>query len=432
MILESLVYSLREQVIAWRRLFHAHAEPAWLEVWTAAFIAATLTDMGYEIKTGRSVVAEDHRVAMPSQKEMDAAAEWALQNGADAGWVGVFRDGFTGIVAEIDTARPGPMVAMRFDIDANNLTESASPEHRPFRLGFASLRPGACHGCGHDGHAAIGLGVAKVLKSVEPDLRGRYRLIFQPAEEGSRGARAMLAAGVLDGVDYFLSGHLGFGAQKSGQLICGTTGFLATTKTDVVFSGVPAHAGAAPESGRNALLAAAAASLALHAIPRHSAGASRINVGLLQAGEGRNVIPAKASLSFETRGATTEIDRHMMDEALRIIAGQASSFGVTHTVIPMGGAPGSDSDRELIDVVKSVARRDPSVKEVIDLWNFGASEDVTYMMDAVRKTGGKATYLMFGTDMSAPHHNGGFDFDEEALLTAVHVMCLAALELTKE
>ena len=75
MILESLVYSLREQVIAWRRLFHAHAEPAWLEVWTAAFIAATLTDMGYEIKTGRSVVAEDHRVAMPSQKEMDAAAE---------------------------------------------------------------------------------------------------------------------------------------------------------------------------------------------------------------------------------------------------------------------------------------------------------------------------------------------------------------------
>ncbi|HSL93813.1 MAG TPA: amidohydrolase [Bacillota bacterium] len=429
--MESLVYSLREQVVAWRRVIHAHAEPAWLEVWTAAFVAATLTEMGYRVKAGKEVISEGHRVAMPSQSEMRQATEWALQNGADPAWVEVVRDGFTGVVAEINTGRPGPTIAMRFDIDANNLTEDTRSDHRPYRLGFASRRQGACHGCGHDGHAAIGLGVAKVLKSLEGDLNGRFRLIFQPAEEGSRGARAMLAAGVLEDVDFFLSGHLGFGARKSGQLICGTTGFLATSKTDVLFTGVPAHAGASPESGRNALLAAAAVSLALHAIPRHSAGASRINVGVLQAGEGRNVIPATARISFETRGSTTEIDRFMMDEALRVISGQSTSYGVDHRVIPMGGAPGSDSDRELIDVVKRVAVRDPSVREIIDLWDFGASEDVTYMMDAVRSGGGKATYMMFGADMAAPHHNGGFDFDEEALITAVHVMCLTAVELSK-
>ena len=429
--MESLVYSLREQVVAWRRLFHAHAEPAWLEVWTAAFIASSLTEMGYKVKAGREVIAKEHRVAMPSQEEMNRAAEWALQNGADPSWVSVVRDGFTGVVVEIETGRPGPTVAMRFDIDANNLTEDARPDHRPYRQGFASRRPGACHGCGHDGHAAIGLGVARVLKSMESTLNGRFRLIFQPAEEGSRGARAMLAAGVLDSVDFFLSGHLGFGARKSGQLICGTTGFLATSKADVVFTGVPAHAGASPEGGRNALLAAAAASLAMHAIPRHSAGASRINVGLLMAGEGRNVIPGSARLSFETRGTTTEIDTFMMAEALRVIAGQATSFGVSHEVIPMGGAPGSDSDRELIEIVRRVAKRDPSVQEIVDIWDFGASEDVTYMMDAVRSKGGKATYMMFGTDMAAQHHNGGFDFDEEALLTAVHVMCLTAVELGK-
>ena len=428
--MESLVYSLREQIVAWRRLFHAHAEPAWLEVWTASFIASTLSDMGDEVKAGREVIAEDNRVAMPDQTALDKAADWALAHGSDPAWVEVVRDGFTGVVVELDTGREGATVAMRFDIDANNLSEDMHSGHRPYRQGFSSLNPGACHGCGHDGHAAIGLGVAKVMKSLAGELNGKFRFIFQPAEEGSRGARAMLAAGVLENVDYFLSGHIGFGAKKSGQLICGTTGFLATSKADVVFKGVPAHAGASPEGGRNALLAAASTSLALHALPRHSSGASRINVGTLHAGEGRNVIPANARLAFETRGTTTEVDKFLMGEALRIIDGQARSFGVSHEVISMGGAPGSDSDLEVIARVKQVATRDPGVREIIEVWDFGASEDVTYMMDAVRQQGGKATYMMFGADMSAPHHNGGFDFDEEALVTAVHVLCMTAVDLS--
>ena len=87
-----------------------------------------------------------------------------------------------------------------------------------------------------------------------------------------------------------------------------TDGFLATTKLDAEFTGVSAHAGAAPEQGKNALLAAAQAAISLNTIPRHSKGSSRINVGVLNAGTGRNVVPDIAAIKLETRGATTEID----------------------------------------------------------------------------------------------------------------------------
>ena len=113
---------------------------------------------------------------------------------------------------------------------------------------------------------------------------------FQPAEEGTRGARAMVAAGALDDVDYFTAIHIGTGVP-AGTVICGSDNFMATTKFDVNFTGVAAHAGGKPEDGRNALLAAAQAALALHSIAPHSEGASRVNVGVMQAGSGRNVVP---------------------------------------------------------------------------------------------------------------------------------------------
>lgn len=150
--------------------------------------------------------------------------------------------------------------------------------------------------------AAAGLGTAIILSEIKDRLSGTVKLIFQPGEEGSRGAAAMEAAGILEGVDYIFGGHIGFQARRSGDLICGTRGFLATTKLDVTFAGKPAHAGSAPEEGRNALRAAAACALNLHAISRHGQGASRINVGSLHAGQGRNVIPPNAVLQLEPVG----------------------------------------------------------------------------------------------------------------------------------
>lgn len=95
---------------------------------------------------------------------------------------------------------------------------------------------------------------------------------------------------------------------------------MATTKFDVQFSGVAAHAGGKPEDGRNALLAAAQAALALHAIAPHSAGASRVNVGVMQAGTGRNVVPSSALLKVETRGETDAINQYVFERAKQAIS----------------------------------------------------------------------------------------------------------------
>ena len=127
------------------------------------------------------------------------------------------------------------------------------------------------HACGHDGHTAIGLGVATVLAEMKDQLRGTIKLFFQPAEEGVRGARAMVEAGVCDDVDFLLGAHLGFQAREVGTIITGGAGFLATSKMDAIFTGVPSHAGAAPEAGRNALLASATAALQ----PAHDRRATR-------------------------------------------------------------------------------------------------------------------------------------------------------------
>ena len=107
------------------------------------------------------------------------------------------------------------------------------------------------------------------------------------------------------------------------------TNSMATTKFDAHFTGTAAHAGAKPEDGHNALLAAAQATLALHAIAPHSEGASRVNVGVMQAGSGRNVVPASALLKVETRGASDiAINQYVFDRAQQAIQGAATMYGV--------------------------------------------------------------------------------------------------------
>lgn len=119
----------------------------------------------------------------------------------------------------------------------------------------ASRHPGLCHACGHDGHTALGLGLAALLRRDATRLARNVRLLFQPAEEGVRGASALIQQ-VL-GARRFLAVHLGLGAPESGSLVTGLSGFLATTKFDARFTGRAAHAGLAPEAGRDALQGAA-------------------------------------------------------------------------------------------------------------------------------------------------------------------------------
>lgn len=129
-----------------------------------------------------------------------------------------FSGGFTGIVATLDTGKPGPTLAFRVDMDALDLNEDLTEQHRPHAEGFSSCNAHMMHACGHDGHTAIGLGLAHILKQFQSQLTGRIKIIFQPAEEGTRGAKSMATAGVVDDVDFFVAIHIGTGVPK-GELV---------------------------------------------------------------------------------------------------------------------------------------------------------------------------------------------------------------------
>lgn len=427
-----LVKEREAKLISYRRDFHKHAEVAWTEFRTASIVAETLVNLGYQVLVGEEVIAADKMMGVPSVDELTRQQQRALTQGADAKWVEKMNGGKTGVVGVMRFDRPGPTVAFRFDMDANDVVEAKSQSHRPCREGFASINTGAMHACGHDGHTAVGLVFAEVMAQSKAQLSGTIKFIFQPAEEGVRGAKAMAASGVVDDVDYLMGMHLGIGLKKNGQVTCQTEGFLATTKLDAVFTGTPAHAGAAPETGRNALLAAASAALNLHAISRHSQGASRVNVGVLQAGTGRNVVPANAVLKLETRGSTTQINEYVYGEALRILKASAQMYGVTVDLAEMGGAAGGENNPELVARIAQIAQQSGLFKEVLPTGNIGGSEDCTYFMERVQHCGGQAAYLMVGTDLAAGHHDALFDFDESMLMPAAVLLSEIAVELLKK
>lgn len=416
-----------------RRDLHRHPEPGWTEFRTASIVASTLEALGYEVATGEDVLARDSMMGLPSPEVLHAAEERAAAEGAPPRWMEHMKGGLTGVVATLRFAKPGPVVAIRFDMDSNDVDETDAPDHLPNREGFASLHDGAMHACGHDGHTAVGLAVAKLLAERKDALAGTLKLIFQPAEEGVRGAKAMTDRGVVDDVDYLLGAHFGFKMNETGGITTGTTGFLATGKYDARFTGRASHAGAAPEAGRNALLAAACAALNLHAIPRHSGGASRINVGVLEAGTGRNVTADKALLKFETRGATSAINEFMETEAKRVLEAAAAMYGVEVSVEKVGGAAGGESSPKLAAYVAKRAKELGIFAKIVEKCDFGASDDCTYFMERVQSHGGEAAYLMIGANLAAGHHNSHFNFDENALPNAAKILaCTAASLLTGE
>jgi len=422
---------IEEKLVAYRRDFHQYPEPAWTEFRSASKVIKYLQDWGYTIKFGPEVIAEEGMMGVPEAERLKEEMERAIKQGADKELVEKMEGGKTGVVAELDCGE-GPVIALRFDMDSNDIQEVEVEEHRPFREGFSSKNPGAMHACGHDGHMTIGLGTAELLASMKDELQGKVRFIFQPGEEGVRGARAMVEAGVVDDVDYIIGGHIGFKAKNSGDFICATGKFLATTKLDVSFQGKPAHAGAAPQEGKNALLAAATAALNMHAISRHGDGASRINVGVMQAGQGRNILPPNAIIKLETRGETSEIDSFMVNEVKRMAEAAAKMYDVSYDIKTVGGTTSGQSDMEVAKVLRESAEQIGFIKNIVDYEDFGAAEDYAHLMSTVQKNGGKGTYYMLGADRTAGHHDNYFDFDETALAAGVKLNALSVLKILRK
>ncbi|OPA72174.1 peptidase M20 [Campylobacter pinnipediorum subsp. caledonicus] len=423
------VLELKDESIKCRRFFHSHPETGWFTFFTTAVIADKMSRLGYNLKMGRDIIVPEERTGLGSDENCKQAIQRAksLLNKEQIKYLDIMEDGLTGLVADIDTGRDGKFIAFRFDIDGVDVTESKDSDHRPFVDGFSSDINGITHACGHDGHITIGLLLAKLISENLNDFNGKFRFIFQTAEEGTRGAVGMEPTGILDGVDYLFGGHIGFQAKDMGGIICGTNKFLATSKFDIVLKGRSAHAAGSPQDGANALLAAAQIALNMHGITRHSDGVTRVNVGILRAGEGRNVIAPNAYLACETRGETTELNEFMKAKSFDIIKGICLAYGVDYEIVHTGGTSGGDSNDEVTYLYEECAKESPFVQneKIVQKLDFGACEDFAYFMQSVQKSGGKSGYLMIGTTLAAGHHNYKFDFDEDSLLVGIDVFLRA-------
>lgn len=418
---------LEAQTVARRRDFHRYAETGWTEFRTASSVIETLRGLGYTVQFGAEVMEEAQMMGVPAKEVLSAQMKRAIAQGANPALVEKMAGGKTGVVAVMDFARSGKTVAFRFDMDCNDIAEAKEETHRPYREGFASVNDGCMHACGHDGHTAAGLAVAAVLAELREELSGRVKFIFQPAEEGVRGAKAMAAKGVASDVDYLLAAHLM--TPEVGYLAYDVQGFYATTKFDVKFTGMPAHAGALPENGKNALLAAANAAVNLQAISRHGGGDSRVNVGVLQAGSGRNVIAAEAVMKAETRGVTAEVNDYLYQRAGQIIQNAAAMYGTKAAVTQVGSAAGIENSLRLSSLVGKVAERLGTFRTFGRLRDIGGSEDCSYFMEQVQQRGGQAAYLIIGASLAAPNHNQYFDFDESVLTREAQLLSAVAGEL---
>ncbi|ASK62386.1 peptidase M20 [Virgibacillus phasianinus] len=417
---------LEENLVKWRRDFHHYPETGFLEMRTASIVAGILDGLGFELQMGKEVMSAEHCMGKPGEKETKAHVEWAKEHGANPDYLAIFSEGYTGIVATLDTGKRGPTVAYRVDMDALPIYESTSESHVPLQKGFRSIND-KMHACGHDAHTAIGLGLASLLAANKAELQGKFKLIFQPAEEGTRGAKSMVEAGVVADVDYFIASHIGTGVPHN-HVVAANNGFLATSKLDVSFRGVASHAGGDPEEGKNALLAAANAALNLTAITRHSKGATRINVGEMHAGSGRNIIPDKAALKVETRGETSEINEFVKQQAESIISGAAAMYQISYDMDFVGEGKSCTCSKEVAAVLHECTES-AGLTAILESDDSAGSEDATFFIDAVQKQGGFGTYCVFGTDLAAGHHNEKFDINEETLLPAVEILFASAKKL---
>lgn len=419
--------------MALRRRLHAHPELGWTEYFATWSVMEALRELRPDsLVHGRALYGDVERLGLPDEKVDEVALAAANAAGVPDDFLDRVRGGYTGVIADFDSGVPGPEVTIRADIDALAVTEADDTGHRPAVEGFRSTRDGISHACGHDSHTATVLLVARALAMTGGPSRGRIRFVFQPAEEGARGADALVEAGWLDRTDVFLSLHNASRDWfRAGDVSEGVHDILATSKIDLHFEGREAHAALAPERGRSALLAASAVAMLVPSLPRRNSVQTALAVGELHAGTSRNVVPGSAVLRTELRSTSGEEVTLLEGRLERLVRGIADALEVEARLQVVGRAPGADSDAALMERVGAAIDRVPGARRAPSM-RFDASDDAATMMRRVQERGGVASYLHIGNNFPGATHTPRFDVDETTIAIGAEVLVTAIVEATTD
>ncbi len=381
-------HSLFEYTQSLRRDFHQHPELSLQEVRTSRIVAQELKDIGFQhIQTG---VAK------------------------------------TGVVALLEGAQPGPVLLLRFDMDALPVTEDTG-------AAYASQNPGVMHACGHDGHIAIGLTVARMLFDHRESLAGTVKFVFQPAEEGLGGAARMVAGGVLENPrpSFALAVHL-WNDNPLGWFGVTPGPVMAAAETLAVkIRGKGGH-GAAPHQTHDPVYAASQIVCAVQSITSRNVPpleSAVISVCSIHGGSAFNIIPPVVEMEGTIRTFKKDVRALVLRRFEDIVNGVAGALGCEAEIELQSVTPAVDNDPALTQLMQQV---------VEDLFPEGAldtqavtmgSEDMAFMMEDI-----PGCYIFVGSanaekGLNAKHHHPKFDFDERAMVNSAAILATAASKL---
>jgi amidohydrolase len=380
------VAQLTESVIALRRTLHRWPELGFQEKRTSALVAERLQALGLEVRTGI----------------------------AQTGVLGILRG---------DTA--GKTVLLRADMDGLPIEEASGAP-------YASQNHGVMHACGHDGHTAILLTVAKVLAQRRRQVSGTVKFVFQPAEElPPGGAKGMIEAGVLEDprVDVAFGVHLWNGLPV-GKIGVDEGPIMASVdRFDLVITGVGSH-GAYPHTGVDPIVVGSHVVAALQTVVSREVPPLApvvVTVGKFQGGTAFNVIPGRAELSGTVRTMDARIRQEMPARLERIIRGVSSGMRADYTFDYTFGYPVTVNDVHSTQFARHVAAAVVGDANVVSAGMTMGAEDMAYFLGAV-----PGCYLRLGSGnpdkgFIHPHHSALFDFDEAALPIGVDLLARLTL-----
>jgi amidohydrolase len=369
-----------------RRDFHKHPEIGFKEIRTASIVAKELNYLGMEVKTGV---------------------------------------GQTGVVALLEGKAPGPVVLLRFDMDALPIQEETGAD-------YASVNKGVMHACGHDGHVAIGLTVARLLNNHRNQFNGTIKLIFQPAEEGLGGAEQMIADGVLNSPqpDIVLALHV-WNEKPVGWIgiVPGPVMAAADTFT-VKITGKGGH-GAVPNLCNDPILAAAQVINLLQGIVSRNVSPLKsavVTVASIRGGEAFNVIPSEVELKGTIRTFEPEVRDLVIKRFYRIVENVSVALECESNIDIKSITPAVINDPDVTNRVQQVASKLLITDQLDFISTTMGSEDMAFILQQI-----PGCYFFIGSankekKLDASHHHPKFDFDESIFPKAVGLMVASTME----
>lgn len=387
-MMERLFSRLNEsfnEMVEIRRYLHQHPELSFQEFQTAKYIKAFYEELGIEVRGNV---------------------------------------GGNGIVAKVHGAKPGKTVALRADFDALPIQDEKD-------IPYKSLVPGVMHACGHDGHTASLLVLAKALNEMKESLKGTYVLIHQHAEEyAPGGAKSMIDDGCLDGVDAIFGTHL-WATSPTGTIQYRIGPIMAAAdRFEVMIQGQGGH-GAQPHKTKDAIVAASQLVMNLQQIVSRRVSPidpAVVSVGSFIADNAFNVIADKAKLIGTVRTFSEQTRDFIEAELEKVIQGTCLTNDCTHDYTYFRGYPAVVNHGPETEFLIECASHVPEVKIIEKKEPDMGGEDFAYYLQHVKGTFFFTGARPEGVTEAYPHHHPKFDFDEKAMLISAKTLGTAALK----